>query len=131
VTSTSPADLPIATVIAVSDLARSRAFYEDVLGLAGEAVPDGHILRAGQGTLLYLLHDAGYAGQAGWPLASIQTHDLPATVLDLQSRGVVMEVMDGDPPWTTDERGIADFGSTLIAWFRDPDDQVISVIQPK
>lgn len=129
-TSTSPADLPVATVIPVSDVARSRAFYEETLGLAGEPVPGGHLVRAGGGTRLYLMGHTGYAGQAGWPLASIQTHDLPATVADLQRRGVILEVMDGDPPWRTDERGIADFGSTLIAWFRDPDGQVISVVQP-
>ena len=129
-TSTSPADLRIATVVPVSDLARSRTFYEDTLGLAGEPVPDGHVLRAGGGTLLYLLHNADYAGRADWPLASVQTHDLPATVAELRDRGVALEVMDGDPPWRTDERGIADFGSMLIAWFRDPDGQVISVVQP-
>jgi hypothetical protein len=37
---------------------------------------------------------------------------------------------DGDP-YRTDERGIADLGDILIAWFRDPDNQVISVFQLK
>ncbi|GAA4907378.1 glyoxalase/bleomycin resistance protein/dioxygenase superfamily protein [Actinomycetospora succinea] len=130
-TSTSPADLAVATVVPVSDMARSRAFYEETLGLAGEPVPGGGtVLRAGGGTLLYLMSDAGYAGQAGWPLASFRTHDLPGTVADLRERGVVLESMDGEPPWRTDERGIADFGDVLIAWFRDPDGQVISVVQP-
>ncbi|MHC1563014.1 VOC family protein [Actinomycetospora sp. C-140] len=130
-TSTSPADLPVATVIPVSDMARSRAFYEETLGLAGDPVPGGgHVLRAGDGTLLYLMAGTGYAGQAGWPLASFRAHDLPATVAELRDRGVTMIAMDGEPPWRTDERGIADFGDVLIAWFRDPDGQVISVVQP-
>ena len=38
-------------------------------------------------------------------------------------------MMDDDDPYQTDERGIADLGSMLIAWFRDPDNQVISVFQ--
>jgi catechol 2,3-dioxygenase-like lactoylglutathione lyase family enzyme len=126
----SPAELRVATVIPVSDMARSRTFYEQTLGLAGEAVPGGHVLHAGDGALLYLLHNAGYAGQAIWPLASFQAHDLPATVADLERRGVILESMDDEPPWRTDERGIADFGDMLIAWFRDPDGQVISVVQP-
>ncbi|MEJ2861946.1 VOC family protein [Actinomycetospora flava] len=126
----SPAELQVATVIPVSDMDRSRAFYEQTLGLAGAAVGGGHLLRAGDGALLYLLENAGYAGQAGWPLASFQADDLPATVADLRRRGVTLEVMDDDPPWRTDERGIADFGDVLLAWFRDPDDQVISVSQP-
>jgi hypothetical protein len=35
-----------------------------------------------------------------------------------------------DGPQKTDERGIADLGSLRIAWFRDPDDNVISVFEP-
>ena len=38
-TPVSPAELHVATVIPVSDMARSREFYEQTLGLAGEAVP--------------------------------------------------------------------------------------------
>lgn len=128
--SVSPAELHVATVIPVSDMARSRAFYEQTLGLAGEAVPGGHVLHAGDGARLYLLENAGYAGRAGWPLASFRAEDLPATVADLARRGVTLEAMDDEPPWRTDERGIADFGDTLIAWFRDPDGQVLSVVQP-
>jgi hypothetical protein len=50
-------------------------------------------------------------------------------VSDLAVRGVSMEIMDGDP-FLTDERGIADLGEMLIAWFRDPDGQVLAVFQP-
>jgi hypothetical protein len=35
---------------------------------------------------------------------------------------------EGDP-YETDERGIADLGDLRIAWFRDPDGQVISVFE--
>lgn len=38
-------------------------------------------------------------------------------------------MMGDDDPYQTDERGIADPESMLIAWFRDPDNQVISVFQ--
>ena len=44
-------------------------------------------------------------------------------------RTVELEMMDDDDPYQTDERGIADLGPMLIAWFRDPDNQVISVFQ--
>jgi len=32
---------------------------------------------------------------------------------------VGLEMMDDDDPYQTDERGIADLGPMLIAWFRD------------
>jgi hypothetical protein len=44
-------------------------------------------------------------------------------------RGVRMEIMGEDDPYPTDNRGIADSGEMLIAWFRDPDNQVISVFE--
>ena len=120
--------LNVGAIIPVSDMDASRAFYEGVLGLEGEPAPGGYALRAGGTTRLFLLDVAAYAGQAGWPLASFQTDDLAATVADLAGRGVPLEVMDGDP-YETDERGIADLGDMLIAWFRDPDGQVITVFQ--
>jgi catechol 2,3-dioxygenase-like lactoylglutathione lyase family enzyme len=107
----------------------SRAFYEGTLGLTGEPAPGGYALRAGGGTRLFLLDVASYAGQADWPLASFQTDDIAATVDDLSERGVQLEIMGDGDPYETDERGIADLGDMLIAWFRDPDRQVISVFQ--
>ena len=121
--------LSVGPVIPVSDMAASRRFYEETLGLAGEPAPGGYALRAGNGTRLYLLEGTSYAGQAEWPLASFQTDDLAATVRDLRERGVDLEMMGDGDPFQTDERGIADLGNILIAWFRDPDDQVISVFQ--
>jgi len=121
--------LDVGAIVPVSDLAASRAFYEGALGLDGEPAPGGYVLRAGGTTRIYLLDVASYAGQAGWPLASFETDDLAATVADLVSRGVQLEVMGDRDPYPTDERGIADLGDMLIAWFRDPDGQVLSVFQ--
>ena len=121
--------LNVGAIIPVSDLAASRAFYEGALGLDGEPAPGGYALRAGGATRIFLLNVASYAGQADWPLASFQTGDLAATVADLTDRGVQLEIMGDDDPYQTDERGIADLGDMLIAWFRDPDGQVLSVFQ--
>jgi catechol 2,3-dioxygenase-like lactoylglutathione lyase family enzyme len=121
--------LNVGAIVPVSDMAVSRAFYEDTLGLEGEPAPGGRALRAGGTTRIFLLDVASYAGKADWPLASFQTDDLAATVADLARRGVQLEIMGDGDPYRTDERGIADLGDMLIAWFRDPDRQVISVFQ--
>jgi hypothetical protein len=102
-----------------------------MLGLQGEAAPGGYALRAGGDTRIFLLDGTDYAGRAEWPLASFETDDLAAAVEDLRGRGVRLEIMGDGDPYRTDERGIADLGDVLIAWFRDPDDQVISVFQLK
>ena len=116
----------VGAIIPVSDMDASRAFYEGTLGLEGEPAPGGYALRAGGTTRIFLLDVASYAGRANWPLASFQTDDLAATVADLSGRGVELEVMGDGDPYKTDERGIADLGDMLIAWFRDPDNQVIT-----
>ena len=121
--------LHVGAIVPISDMDVSRAFYEGTLGLEGEPAPGGYALRAGGGTRLFLLDVASYAGRADWPLASFQTEDLAATVSDLAARGVQLEIMGDGDPYRTDERGIADLGDMLIAWFRDPDGQVISVFQ--
>jgi catechol 2,3-dioxygenase-like lactoylglutathione lyase family enzyme len=123
--------LRVGPVIPVSDMARSRSFYEGRLGLEGEPAPGGYALRAGAGTEIFLLEGTDYAGRAEWPLASFQTDDLAATVADLRGRGVELELMGDGAPYQTDDRGIADLGDILIAWLRDPDNQVISLFQLK
>ena len=123
--------LRVGPVIPVSDLATSLEFYDGVLGLTGEAAPGGYELRAGAGTKLFLLTDTDYAGQAEWPLAAFEATDLSSVIDDLHRRGVRLEIMGTDDPYPTDERGIADLGDVLIAWFRDPDNQVFSVFQRK
>ena len=121
--------LNVGAIVPVSDMEASRAFYEGTLGLDGEPALGGYALRAGGTTRLFLLDVAAYAGRADWPLASFETDDLAATVADLAGRGVELEIMGDGDPYETDERGIADLGDMLIAWFRDPDNQVISVFQ--
>jgi catechol 2,3-dioxygenase-like lactoylglutathione lyase family enzyme len=121
--------LNVGAIVPVSDMDVSRAFYEETLGLEGEPAPGGYVLRAGGETRIFLLEVAAYAGQAAWPLASFRTDDLAATVDDLVARGVQLEIMGDGDPYDTDERGIADLGAMLIAWFRDPDRQVISIFQ--
>jgi catechol 2,3-dioxygenase-like lactoylglutathione lyase family enzyme len=123
--------LSVGPVIPVSDMAASQEFYQGALGLAGEPAPGGYALRAGAGTRIYLLDAPSYAGRAEWPLASFQTDDLAATVAGLRARGVELEMMGDGEPARTDARGIADLGDILIAWLRDPDNQVISLFQMK
>jgi catechol 2,3-dioxygenase-like lactoylglutathione lyase family enzyme len=78
----------VGPVIAVTDLDRARAFYEGKLGLAGTRTPGGWMLRADEGTVIYLLPDVPDAGSASWPLASFLVGDLRQKVRDLRVRDV-------------------------------------------
>jgi catechol 2,3-dioxygenase-like lactoylglutathione lyase family enzyme len=123
------AELAVGPVIPVSDLKQSLAFYEGSLGLSGEPVPGGYVLRCGGGTRIFLLTGTDYAARAEWPLASFEAHGLEAVVDGLRAAGVAMERFD-EGPYATDERGIADMDGVRIAWIRDPDGQVIAIFEP-
>jgi hypothetical protein len=120
--------LVIGPVIPVSNLERSRFFYEEQLGLTGQLAPGGCALRSGAGSVVYLLEGTDYPGQADWPLASFLTEDLEATVAELISRGIDLEQIH-DGLAETDSHGIAELEGMRIAWIRDPDHQVLSFFQ--
>lgn len=61
---------------------------------------------------------------AGWTV-----NDLEAVVDELAAKGVEFERYD-EPPITTDDKGIAVVGEAKGAWFRDPDGNILGLIQP-
>ena len=121
--------LEVGPVIPVSDLDASLKFYEGSLGLSGEHVPGGYVLRCGGNTRIYLLPSTDYPGRAKWPLMSFETDRLEHVVDDLRAAGIEFVSFD-EGPQKTDERGIADMDGVRLAWITDPDDQVISLFEP-
>jgi catechol 2,3-dioxygenase-like lactoylglutathione lyase family enzyme len=115
----------IATV-AVKDLAKAKAFYENTLGLKPlESDQDGvQSYRAGSSTLL--VYESAYAGtnkatSVTWPLGE----DLDAAIRDLKAKGVTFERYD--MPNTTHDGDIHVFGELRVAWFKDPDGNIFNL----
>lgn len=117
----------VGPIIAVTDLARARAFYEDQLGLTGEETPGGRLLHADDGTVVYLLADVPDAGTAGWPVASFRVADARTTVRRLRERGVPF-LGRRDLPFELDDDGVStDTAGLQVAWMRDPDGSVLTI----
>ncbi|MFI5496758.1 VOC family protein [Actinoplanes sp. NPDC051859] len=117
----------VGPVIAVTDLARARAFYEGSLGLVGRETPGGWVVEADGGTVLYLLPDVSDAGQASWPVASFRVSDVHATVRRLRAAGVPFLGPD-DLPFDLDADGVSgDTGGLEVAWLKDPDGNILTV----
>jgi catechol 2,3-dioxygenase-like lactoylglutathione lyase family enzyme len=123
-----PAPLHIAPVIAVTDLARARDFYEGLLGLDGRPAPGGGwMLEGDNGTRLNLLPDVTEAGTAGWPVATIGVDDVHAVVRELRARGVPF-LTEEDLPFELDGDGVSVSQDGLeVAWMRDPDGSVLTI----
>ena len=121
-------DKNAAATIAVSDMARARDFYENVLGLedAGVEMGGGGVLyRSGSSMLLvYLSQYAGtnQATAASWEAGD----DFDRIVDDLRGRGVTFERYD-DLPGTTRDGDVHHMGDMKAVWFKDPDGNILNV----
>jgi predicted enzyme related to lactoylglutathione lyase len=111
---------------AVDDLDRAQAFYGETLGVRLTR-QDEHLmtlhLAGDRDTIVYAR--PGFE-PASYTILNFPVDDIEATVEELVSRGVALERYDG---FEQDERGIARNPGPLIAWFKDPAGNILSVLQ--
>jgi len=115
-------------VIAVTDLSRSREFYESKLGLvpSEEDGRDGCQYDCGEGTGLYIYPSPERAGRTTATMAGWTVPDIDAIIAELEEKGVAMVRYD-EPGLKTDERGIFHDGDHRIAWLQDPDGNTFAI----
>jgi hypothetical protein len=65
---------------------------------------------------------------ASFTILNFPVPDVEAAVRDLTDRGIAFEHYEGTPT-ETDELGVFRGGGPLIAWFKDPAGNVLSVIE--
>jgi len=122
-------DHPVFPILLSTDLAASRTFYHDTLGLAILAEDEERIvLRCGGGTQLVITSSTTGTSDTQTQMAW-RVPDLRAALADLRARGVRIEEYEAPDPVTVD--GIADMGHSWAAWFIDPSRNVLAVVQPK
>jgi catechol 2,3-dioxygenase-like lactoylglutathione lyase family enzyme len=118
-------DSRVSAVIAVTDMARAKDFYENKLGLVGgQDQPDGGVRYPCGDTELHV-YPSQYAGGSGATIAGWTVDDIDAAVDELTAKGVTFEQYDD--PFNTDEKGIARMGDFTGAWFKDPDGNILSI----
>jgi predicted enzyme related to lactoylglutathione lyase len=111
---------------AVTDVHRARMFYEQILGLPVTEHNDFACVLDANGTMLRLTAVPGVAG-ASYTVLGWKVTDIPAAVRELAARGVDFLRYDGmdqdqDGIWTAP-------GGDRVAWFADPDGNVLSLTQ--
>jgi catechol 2,3-dioxygenase-like lactoylglutathione lyase family enzyme len=111
---------------AVKDLRKARGFYEGTLGLR---VSEGHglltlHLAGDRDTLVYEKPDHA---PANYTILNFAVDDVDDAVEKLTARGVRFERYAG---FEQDEKGISRAeGGPPIAWFTDPDGNILSVLE--
>lgn len=116
---------PAMTAIPVHDMARARAFYDDLGFHASQERAEGVMYQAGDSS--FLLFETPNAGtnKATAMAFSVTKDRFPAEIADLRSHGVSLITFDA-PVGTWDD-GVLNDGETRSAWFADPDGNIIGV----
>jgi catechol 2,3-dioxygenase-like lactoylglutathione lyase family enzyme len=111
--------------VAITDALRARAFYEGVLGLKLVADEEFALVFDANDTMLRLQKVEAFTPH---PFTSLgwQVDDIAATIRDLVAKGVVLERYGF---MQQDELGVWSHDGARIAWFKDPDGNVLSLAQ--
>ena len=112
--------------VGATDLGRARVFYEQVLGLPLAGCNDFACVFDANGTMLRVTAVPEVA-RGGYTVLGWRVADIAPAARDLSARGVVFlryAGMDQDDSgvWTTP-------GGDRVAWFADPDGNILSLTQ--
>jgi catechol 2,3-dioxygenase-like lactoylglutathione lyase family enzyme len=112
---------------AISDAARAKAFYRDVLGLKFVA-EDGFAVVFDSNGVTLRLSLVGKPAIAPYTVLGWRVADIAAKVKELEQSGVKFERYSF---LEQDELGVwtAPDSTARVAWFKDPDGNVLSVSQ--
>ena len=111
----------------VDDLAPARQFYGETLGVR-TSEQNGLLTLHLAGDTNVLIYPKPDHQPATFTVLNFPVDDIEATVDELAGRGVRFEHYTGTD-LETDAKGIFRGGGPLIAWFRDPAGNVLSVLE--
>lgn len=111
-------------VVAVTDLARAKEFYEGTLGLeVAREDPGGVTYQSGESKLF--VYESEHAGTNQATAASWEVSDLGDVVDRLKESDISFEHYDMEG--VTREGDIHVMGDVRVAWFKDPDGNTLCV----
>jgi catechol 2,3-dioxygenase-like lactoylglutathione lyase family enzyme len=122
------ADTKAYSGFAVDDIQKAREFYGETLGLKTSVLDEENGLMSlhlagDRDTLVYYKPDFT---PATYTILNFSVDDIEKAVDELAARGVSFERYEG---FEQDEKGIARGSGPLIAWFKDPAGNILSVLQ--
>jgi catechol 2,3-dioxygenase-like lactoylglutathione lyase family enzyme len=111
----------------VGDLAVARSFWEGRLGFVPMEVYPTAVLYAGAGGSVFAISRASARATGGHTQLAFTVPDIDAEVAELAELGITFEAYD--LPGLRTVGGIAETGGNRVAWFKDPDGNVIGVVE--
>ncbi len=114
-------------MIAVKDLDRARKFYEDTLGLTAAEEMGGEVLTVKSGSTPITVYRSEFAGTNKATALTFEVGDIDAEVRELKDKGIFFEHYDVEG--LTPKGDIYEGEGMKTAWFKDPDGNILSLIE--
>jgi catechol 2,3-dioxygenase-like lactoylglutathione lyase family enzyme len=120
-------DANAVATVAVKDIDVAAEFYRDTLGLPQVDADGDEVITLRSGTSTINVYCSDYAGTnkataVTWTVGE----DIERVVRDLKAKGVIFEHYD--MPNSTRQGDIHVFGDVKAAWFKDPDGNILNII---
>ena len=113
--------------IAVKNLETAKKFYEETLGLTQIGAEGQEVIVFRSGSSKIYVYKSQYAGtNQATALTWVVGKDIESVVQELKAKGVTFEHYD--MPDTTREGDIHVAGQMKVAWFKDPDGNILNII---
>ena len=115
-------------MIAVKDLDRARAFYEETLGLTTIDTLGDEVVSMKSGDTKIDVYRSEFAGSNKATALTFNVDDIATEVTNLKDKGVMFEhydKMDG----LTLNGDVYEGEGMKTAWFKDPDGNILSLIE--
>jgi catechol 2,3-dioxygenase-like lactoylglutathione lyase family enzyme len=112
--------------LAVKDLGAAARFYEGILGLSRAGDDDAETMVFESGDTTINVYRSRFAGTNQATALTWSVDDVEDVVRTLKSKGVKFEHYD--LPETKREGDVHVAGDIKVAWFKDPDGNILSVV---
>lgn len=111
----------------VNDIPKAKEFYGRTLGLKVTQSGDMLHLHLATGAEVLVYPKPNHT-PATFTILNFPVKSVDAAVDELTRRGVRFEIYDQDG-FKTDQRGVFRGGGPVIAWFKDPAGNILSVLE--
>jgi len=111
----------------VNDIQKAKQFYGETLGLQASESNGLLNLQFADGKTVLIYPKSNHT-PATFTILNFPVDSVDKAVDELTARGVRFEIYN-DPSIKTDARGIFRGGGPVIAWFKDPAGNILSVLE--
>ena len=113
--------------IAVKNLETAKKFYEDILGLTQVGAEGQELIVFKSGNSTINVYRSQYAGtNKATAVTWVVGGEMEGVVQQLKTKGVAFEHYD--MPEMTREGDIHIAGTMKVAWFKDPDGNILNIV---